>query len=292
MASVTFFGASVTQQKPGYVHHLCEKLKPRRSSVVAYGGCHLPDAGTCCLGEVVATCPDLCFVDWFSTGNTACTAQTSDCIDRIVWTLTRVKCRVVFLILPNKSHADRLQYYAFCKSHLDKRGVDCIDISETVKYSPKVIRDTVHTTPHGSRLYADIIYGAFTRLNARPPVLGEMWFPDTRSLIVGKKFKRCVILEGEFDKVAGIELKVGPSSGLVTVNGRRLTTWDRWCHYERTSFKFANVTPCKGRITIQVLSEKFDTAACKLPFDFTGIEKTLHISKIFYFGRSLTCSGS
>ena len=72
---IAFFGASVTQQngESGYVPTFTKLLVENNftDAVViqkGFGSMHLFDAGICKIDEVVNENPNICFIDWFSTG--------------------------------------------------------------------------------------------------------------------------------------------------------------------------------------------------------------------------------
>lgn len=164
---LTFFGASVTAQKEGYWFFLSKFLKSE-PNVKAYGGQHLCDAGICRLNEVVQTKPELCIVDWLSTGFDEISDRTKIYLDTIIHAFSSINCRLIFIILPKEEHNSRKEFYSFVKQHLDSKGVSYIDINDFVLFSDKICRDSVHTTPYGSRLYAKIIFREYNKISSYP----------------------------------------------------------------------------------------------------------------------------
>ena len=124
---------------------------------------HLPDAGVCFIDKVLSYKPDLCLIDWFSTGYMECSEKTLQCIDTILYKFSLINCSVVFLIFPASRSDDKYDeksiFYNFCRKALKERNASWIDISDELKNSDLsgVLRDTIHTTIQGGGIYADII---------------------------------------------------------------------------------------------------------------------------------------
>ena len=66
MTKIAFYGASVTQQRNGYVECF-SKLSKDKVLKFGFGGMQLSDAGICLIDKFIEIRPDICFVDWFST---------------------------------------------------------------------------------------------------------------------------------------------------------------------------------------------------------------------------------
>ena len=82
MTKIVFYGASVTQQRNGYVDHFA-KLSKAQVMKLGFGGMHLNDAGICFVDKAVQTRPDICFIDWFSTAYTGLDSKSDLYIDAI-----------------------------------------------------------------------------------------------------------------------------------------------------------------------------------------------------------------
>jgi hypothetical protein len=153
---ITFYGASVTQQKTGYAVKLKSKLK-EEVKIFGYGGMHLNNAGICYIDRVVSEQPEFCFIDWFSTAYIETNQSTLDYLDTMIEKFTKINCKLVFLFFLSKNHNNRLKFYSFCKDHLIKRGIAFCDLNESLKVSTEVLRDNIHTTEYGSEKYSEII---------------------------------------------------------------------------------------------------------------------------------------
>jgi hypothetical protein len=96
MTKIAFYGASVTQQRNGYVNHFA-KLSKAKVVKLGFGGMHLNDAGICLVDKAVQTHSDICFIDWFSTYYIGQDGKSDLYIDAIAEKLLKIGCRVIFL---------------------------------------------------------------------------------------------------------------------------------------------------------------------------------------------------
>src|SRR5574344_2395817 len=85
---VAFFGASVTQQNPGYSYETA-KLLESKYKVFGFGGMHLPDAGICFIDKVLKFKPNYVFVDWFSTDYMEQSNKTLSYIDTLLYKFSK-----------------------------------------------------------------------------------------------------------------------------------------------------------------------------------------------------------
>lgn len=65
--NISCFGASVTAQKNGYVDFLSKKFDTQIKKH-GCGGNHIFPCGVAKIVEVLEQNPNVCFIDWFSTG--------------------------------------------------------------------------------------------------------------------------------------------------------------------------------------------------------------------------------
>jgi hypothetical protein len=179
--------------------------------------------------------------------------------------------------------------YSLVKQYAEKYAIDYIDITKNENITD-MLRDSVHTTLLGSRLYARKIYDYFTEniegkelliLTIPPPTV----YDSIRIIDINKAVHKKVSVCGDFT-VVGIYQRIGPFSGLVSVQQddsiSTMNMWDQWCHYEREKIKLSTKA-CK-RVVISVLQDSFDTSSCKLDIDFLKHTKRMEILKIFYIG--------
>lgn len=293
MTKIAFYGASVTQQRNGYVNHF-SKLSKAKVLKLGFGGMHLSDAGICFVDKIVAVHPDICFVDWFSTWYMDQDGKFDFYIDTIVEKLQKIDCRVIFLFfLQNKDLkvSDWKSFYQTCKNYLKHQGVECISIDEILEQYPikEILRDDIHTTKKGSRLYAEEIFyylqksKPFPKADIQPNIYSSL-----SVLSVKRSFDKELILEGNCH-IQGFSLKIGPWSGIVDISTGTLlkkeNTWDHWCYYGRDHFNF-NLR-IEGKATFKISDESFDTSTCKDNFDFSKYRKKLVVREIYYYGGTL-----
>lgn len=293
MTKIVFYGASVTQQRNGYVDHFA-KLSKAQVMKLGFGGMHLNDAGICFVDKAVQTRPDICFIDWFSTAYTGLDSKSDLYIDAIAEKFLNINCRVIFLFFPNLRDLTTCpwkQFYAFAKNHIKKQGLEHISLDEILSEYPieEILRDEIHTTKNGSQLYAEEI---FSYLQKSVPLPKADIKPNIYSSLFVLPVKRCfdkeLVLEGDC-YIQGFFLKIGPWSGIVDISTSNLSkkenTWDRWCYYGRDHFSFN--LPIDGRATFTISDEAFDTSECRDKFDFSKYQKKLVVHEIYYYGGSL-----
>ena len=292
-STIVFFGASVTKQKEGYVPHFQQLIDTTKYKVIqkGYGSMHLKDAGVSFIDAVIAENPSYCFIDWFSTGMVLNDyTYLSTLLDCIVRKLFEARSKVCFLLIDrNPMEPKREVMYSLVKQYAGQYAIDYIDITKNENITD-VLRDSVHTTLLGSKLYARKIYDYFTEniegkellIPAMPPpsVYDSIHIMDIKKTVYNK-----ISLCGDFT-IVGIYQRIGPFSGLVSVEQddsvSTMNIWDQWCHYERENIKLST-RACK-RVVISVLQDSFDTSSCKSNIDFSKNTKRMEIINIFYIG--------
>lgn len=297
---ISFFGASVTQQKTGYVYEF-KKLNPEYEVYQrGYGGMHICDAGIVFINDIVNLKPDICFIDWFSTG-----WLTTDYniilkyIDNILLKLTEINCKVIFLYLPRSPfETKRIKFYELTHKILNEYDVQYIDIYKQFNYlcvekynSNNILRDSIHTTDKGSFEYSKII---------------DCWFKKNINNI---RFPNKTIIKNEFYNIKKFSLnkqinifdkftiygnckeiyfyiRKGPFCGKVKFNENIKNTWDRWCYYERNSF--IKVNGFNDNLNIEILDDDFNKDNCKInDFDWDKFKKEFRILDIYYINGKI-----
>ena len=91
--------------------------------------------------------------------------------------------------------------------------------------------------------------------------------------------------------ILGIYGTIGRHSGICNIrhdNGtvKKVSLWDRWCHFERNHFNFA-IPQYKGKVEIEILQDDFDSSSCKLPVNFTKYQKHIVCREIYWQGLNL-----
>jgi len=291
---IAFYGASVTQQRNGFVDYF-SKMMSAKVYKFGFGGNHLKDAGICFIDKVVKVHPDICFIDWFSTAYTGDDGNLELYIDAIAYKLQKIGCRVIFLFLPNNRNlkeCDWKSFYSSAKNYLKKQELEYICIDELLSNYPitELLRDEIHSTKKGSVLFAKKIVKYLQMENTCDKAAGIMpnLYSDITVLPVKRGFSGEVILEGNC-RIQGFYLQIGPWSGIVNISSDTVllkeNTWDRWCYYGRPHFSFN--LPVEGRTVFSISGEVFDSSSCKDKIDFSKHRKQLIVHEIYYWGGSL-----
>lgn len=288
---VCFFGASVTQQSSGYAAILKKELNAD-VKVFGFGGMHLRDAGIIYIDSVLECNPDLCFIDWFSTGYNSCDSNTEEYIDTIIYRFSKVFCKLVFLFFPYKENPSKKAFHEFCKRFLVRRNMMYIDVAARLQMYDieTILRDNIHTNDFGSRLYADIIKQYYEKRAdiPFPPKINKTKYAEIKSLVVEREFTKYMVITGN-SEIVGILLVVGPYSGVIRLSddyrSYTLNTWDRWCYYTREQCLVKH--NIRDYLKISILNNDFDTSSCKKDIDFSKIEKKLVVYKIYYIGNGI-----
>lgn len=295
---IVFFGASVTQQKNGYVD--CFKRLYKNATVIkrGYGGMHLSDAGICFLDNVVKLKPEICFIDWFSTGYCNQDEEALLYIDTILYKLGKIDCRVIFLTFPYfDARGKKKEFYREVKKYLKSKNVELITVDEMIDEQNYnlVLRDDIHTTPIGSQKYAENIY-EYLMANNKVSVIQDIEltkYCEVKRIKVRKVFTdKCVLNVKKGDAyLIGMYGIIGRHSGILEIKNRDNVVykniWDHWCHYSRKHFYLSFSINNKTEIIIS--DEEFDTSTCKKDVNF-NIKKMLVVNSVYYIGEDLEIS--
>ena len=159
--NIAFFGASITQQKSGYVHWF-KKLNPNYNiQQFGYGSMYITDAGICFIDDVIAQKPDYCFLDWFSPACYRPPEKINEYLDVIVEKLFNINCRIIFLFFYRKQmDPGWFVMFDYLKEYASNYGINYIDLSK-LEEADQYLRDTIHTNDLGSKKYGEIINATF-----------------------------------------------------------------------------------------------------------------------------------
>jgi tetratricopeptide (TPR) repeat protein len=330
---IVCFGSSVTQQKKGYAPNLfrCfeEHYKMRRHSFlqVGYGGCNLKDAGIIFLPDVVAVKPDVCFLDWHTGFILLDEAELIAILEYMIETLLAIKCLPVFLfVYCTHSYNRRRQMRHLTEKILRAYGIPSINarncsVDQNIH---ALLRDDVHLTDEGGRVFGECFFRQFLALLASPiqaDTSTTICFPQDnkyfsfQTLDIGPG-----MIKGDFRKegdyfildssnelffelkgeILGFHMLIGPYSPIVSVEetdnaGQILNTtlhplWDEFCHYERFSINIIYTSVCIDRyrgIRILITENAIDYSKCRRKYDFSKIGKLLKLSKVSIIGELL-----
>lgn len=289
---ICFFGASVTQQKTGYVVEY-KKINPEHKiGQFGYGSMHLNDAGMCLINNVIDFEPNICFIEWFSTGyvNEWCDTY----IENIIYKFTQNRCKICFLFLyRNDIDEKRIKMFDRVKMIANKYGVKYLDITHLNDIT--YLRDTVHTTDVGSVTYAKEI----AKLNLEdltfPSVVpNKNKYSDINILQINKKINAddeiIIQINDDQTEIIGIYQKIGPFSCKISIQDKNkkeiIQVWDQWCHFERDNIK-CSFKGFSGKTVLKLSDCPIDRSGCKDDKDWDNVEKYLDIHCIFYIGGNI-----
>jgi len=305
--NINFFGASVTAQKIGYVYEfnkLIEHNNINNYNITSngYGSMHIIDAGIIFINDILKLSPDICFIDWFSTGYLDTSEDLFIYIDTIVNKLLSNNCIPIFLLFDIlKIENSRLIMYENIKRYAKKYNIKCIELYN-INNINELLRDDVHTNDNGSKYYADYIYLQFNNymtennlitnneikqminniyINNIPPINK---YNNIQKIDVNKTVYSNLTLNGN-GEIIGIYQQLGPYSGLIEIKSNDYTKiiniWDRWCHYERNNFKLS--FQINNNLTLRILNDDFDKSKCNNIIDWPDQHKII-IYGIYYIG--------
>jgi len=297
--NIAFFGASVTQQSgdSGFVPTFNKLIINNNLNYniiqKGFGSMHLNDAGICKIDEIISYNPNICFIDWFSTGFIS--HNKNDLyiyLDTIVRKLMLINCQICFLLFDRIDMCEnRLIMYNCLIEYSKLYNLHYIELYNNSN-KDKLLRDVIHTNEQGANFYANEIYKYFIENIINKNIIYESIpekneYNDIKTLNVDKQINNEILLKGNF-KILGILQKIGNFSGIVEINRNNTETykeyiWDQWCHFTRDNIK-TNI-PWSETITIKILSDTFDTQLCKIDINFNDFEKYMYIYEIYYLGE-------
>jgi hypothetical protein len=294
--NISCFGASVTAQKEGYVMKLTELLESCNVNVIqkGYGGMHLFNAGIVFLNEVIKEKPNICLIDWFSTGYIF---EECTFLDTIIYSLCQIHCIPIFLFLDRKDILLRKNMYIFCKDYAKKNNINYIELHD-IWDKEIILRDMVHTTILGAEKYAEYI-SQFLKNEIFPNM--QMCFDN---IICPVENKYCIVKKIDINKIVNTEIQfsgngeiigiyqtIGPHSGKLKYiyyndqdieKEQEFILWDRWCHYERKTI--SNHIDINGKFKIIITQEDFDKSIANKQIEWNNYVNYMNIISIFYIG--------
>ena len=255
MTKIFFYGASVTAQSNGngFFNYL-PKLENIEFDRFAMGGCHFNDAGFFLQNKIFECSPDVCILDWNSTGQGFFDESK---IQYLVLNLLNHRIVPAFMILPNKDgnvksnrQAERQIYELaskFALQILDLRNIDFVPC----------LRDSVHTNTFGANEYALKIsewvesslplWKSYFNSDLSDALLTICRDHEIQSVTYEENLKvtNSLRIELKPTNINKIEIvlsgSIGPYSPVIDIleSGnfmRKIQVWDPWCYYERSSF--------------------------------------------------------
>jgi hypothetical protein len=257
--SIAFFGASITQQKSGYVSFF-KQLNPNLIvNQFGYGGMNIRDGGIIYIDGVIRSNPNYCFLDWFSPECYRPPKKIEIYVDVLVEKLLFVNCYPIFLFFYRKDMDNGwFDMFEHLKSYGQKYAINSIDLSK-LENASGYLRDSIHTNDLGSEKYGSIISETFHNMTFQKSLI----IPDRNrlsrinSLAVGIVAKEYVKLKSSgHSSIVGVLQKVGPyTGGVICISGGEnsvVNLKDKWSErYERETIKFNIDTFC-GELVVRV----------------------------------------
>ncbi len=257
--NISFFGASITQQKTGYVHSFKELNPTYNIQQFGYGGMYITDAGICFIDDVIYQKPDYCFIDWFSPACYRPPEKIEEYLDAIVEKLLNINCHVIFLFFYRKQmDPGWFQMFDYLKKYANQYNIVCYDLSN-LSDPDQYLRDNIHTNSLGSEKYGKIINNnfhstIFTKNRAIPKKNKYSTILNINTNIVATKYIKLISL-GQ-SSIIGVLQKIGlytEDVSYVYNNEKHLISLkDKWSlQYERSTIKISINNFCE-EIIIQI----------------------------------------
>ena len=167
---IVFFGASVTAQDmnhhsneiTGYVTYLQNICPEWVIERVAYGSSQYSNMGKHGFINTILKNPRIVFFEWHTTGESNLSLNFLSKQSRL---LRELGITMIILVLPTLRHASdfNLQKYEI----LNQTNIPILDLRNLLSMSDQepILRDEVHTTPIGAKIYAEHIRKYLINLN-------------------------------------------------------------------------------------------------------------------------------
>jgi hypothetical protein len=259
MNKIAFFGASITQQKTGYVHCF-KQLNPQYEiNQFGYGSMYITDAGICYIDDVINSSPNYCFLDWFSPACYRPPEKIKEYLDAIIQKLFSINCQPIFLFFYRKDINNGWFYmFDYLKNYAHTYNINVIDLSK-IENADDNLRDSIHTNELGAKNYGTLISNEFHKMQFRTTELSIT--PNCYSVV---KSLECQIEAKEYltlkssgcSSIIGILQNIGPYTEHVeyTLDNKeyKIELKDKWSEqYEREVIKL-NIDQFCGSITLEI----------------------------------------
>jgi hypothetical protein len=261
--SIAFFGASITQQKSGYVSRFKELNPNFIINQFGYGGMNIRDGGIIYVDEVIQSNPKYCFLDWFSPECYRPPKKIEIYLDVLVEKLLSIDCYPIFLFF-YRENMDRgwFDMFEHLKSYAQKYTINTIDLSK-LENASDYLRDSIHTNDLGSEKYGTIISEQFHNMAFQKTSLvpEKNRLSGISSISVKIMAKEYVKLKSSgCSSIVGILQKIGPyTDRVICYNGKEeyvVDLKDKWSErYERETIRFNIETFC-GELVVRVSESK------------------------------------
>ena len=310
---ICFFGASVTQQKSGYVDYLINHIQKIEIIKKGYSGCHINQA-MWLVDDMIALKPDICFLEWTTSVFKANQTDLLEYLYIIINKLIKNNIIPVFLYLYKKDISDYIQIidtYEKIAEHYNVSSFHQYKIIEELEINSDLfLKDTCHTNFQGSQFYGItlqkvlndfLVNNSFSCKQEKNHLLDIEKFQSSKynniqiihiddlidtsdlefEVFDNKKYVKitneAIIHDLKSKKIIAINLLYYKNNGFIMINNTKIQTWDSNCYYKRYGYINLNIK-IEDEIKIVVSQEIFDTP-CKYDTAFPN-EKYLFISEI------------
>lgn len=262
-----FFGSSVTEQATlyktgevvGYVNHFITNYLNEDSGSalrIARGNTDICNAGIIYLDDIIKWKPDICILDWATSGNPEADIVTIYHIYKkllahniLPFTVIFPRKKRCYLSLPvYKKQVEICQYF----------GTPLLEIDPETELD-NILRDTVHTNVLGGKIYAEKVYAGIKKILPIQPINIEENHPFTDHFISSSElflndiptkilnFEMEVNTQNTITIQIFAEQMVGPYTPIIDISIFDLkgnlkqqvseNMLDIWCYRERMALK-------------------------------------------------------
>jgi hypothetical protein len=291
---IAFFGASITEQKVGYVYEIKKYYDNKNINIFqyGYGARYITDAGILYIDEVLKCNPNYCFLDWFSTLMIADNNyDLIEYIDTIIYKFTICKCKLIFLFFPRKDmNNDRIEMFKYVQKYLYNINISYLDISPDFKDNiDLILKDGVHTSEYGSYCFSVKINNYF-KDNINNIQYPKILLNKTKYCEYNKlNFKNIIDDFIEFEGngvIIAFKIIKNANCGIVDIYQNDIyessyNFFDSWCCWTRESI--ACSININGKTKLKITNKKCDLI--NIESKFNNIDKKLDILDIYFIGN-------
>ena len=293
---ISFFGASITEQKEGYVYQIKKQFENNTSISIfqhGYGARYITDSGIINIDDVLLNKPHFCFLDWFSTLLVCDLKDILIFLETIIYKFTKSNCKLIFLFFPRKDmNHDRMEMYHSVQNYLDSNKISYLDLSERFNNDLMecILKDDVHTTIQGGINYSikiiDYFKNNMNHINYPSTLPKETPFCN----YIKKNFKATIHdyieIEGK-GEIISFKIIKNKHCGIVDIFQNNIyeksyNFWDKWCSWTRESLACSLLI--NGKTTICLTNKNVDINNETTGLDWSTINKTIEIQDIYFIG--------
>ena len=293
---IAFFGASITEQKLGYVNEMKKKYHDKNVDIFqyGYGARYITDAGILHIDNVLECKPNYCFLDWFSTLMIVDDNHNLiEYIDTIIYKFTICKCKLIFLFFPRKGmNNDRIEMFKYVQKYLHNINISYLDISSDFKENIDIIlKDGVHTSEEGSQWFSVKINNYFKdnidNINYPETLPNKTKYCEYNKLNFNGIIHNFIEIEGN-GKIIALKIIKNKHCGIVDIYQNDIydgsyNFFDRWCCWTRESLSCSiNVN---GKAKLILTNKPCVPNNEHTSLDFNNINKILEILDVYFIGN-------